>query len=232
LRASEWYRFFESVPGDGRSQLTWRRRLSNFRSAQVYNFYSTGDELFRSPPAEVPAIPEITAEQLGTILGSSVRQLLGGPGGVPLGLYSWSYQEKLKGRTAFNGFLGSNHGGWGFNLNLPASNASSEVLKVNPYFNNSYDTELFGANGSQHASQHRDRILSDAIPSSTLAVGGNAVPRLLDRNLDLNAPIVRSGWPSNRQSDQQNWHHSDIREVAYRFISKAFEAIVTEGTLQ
>lgn len=35
-----------------------------------------------------------------------------------VGLYTWVWQEKLKGRCWGNWILGSNHGGWGFNEDL------------------------------------------------------------------------------------------------------------------
>jgi hypothetical protein len=142
----------------------------------------------------------------------------------------------LKGRTVYNWFLGSNHGGWGLNPSPPADLSINEDLKTNPFFDKTYDTDLFGVTGSEYASMNRDRILSDSIPSSTLAIGRKAVPRLEaegeEFNLNMNAQSFRDAWPSNRQADEQNWHHSDIRDVAYFFVHLAFDELVDKGGLE
>ncbi|MDB6123204.1 MAG: hypothetical protein JWQ71_2197 [Pedosphaera sp.] len=101
LWASEWYQLFTS--GDHRSELTWRDRLSGLANAQVYNFYSHGEEVLREYTGGTPPTLLLAAGDL------AVTYLRG-----QQGLYTWSWQEMLKGRLVFDGVLGSHHAGWGF----------------------------------------------------------------------------------------------------------------------
>jgi hypothetical protein len=55
LCASDWWQLFTN---DYRSTLTWSNRLGNLGSVDIYNFYSSGEEVLRenrngAPPAEV-----------------------------------------------------------------------------------------------------------------------------------------------------------------------------------
>jgi len=52
LYASEWFGLFPA--GDGRNALTWSNRLSNFQNADVYNFYSSGEEVLRATTSDPP----------------------------------------------------------------------------------------------------------------------------------------------------------------------------------
>lgn len=105
-----------------------------------------------------------------------------------------------------------------------------------PFFS---DNALYGANGSAYAIANRNRILSDAIPALTLAIGANPVPALsppvnvVERNFNMNA-LYENGWPANRlsSSETNNWHHSDFKDVAYTFIYKLYTNWVSAGNLQ
>jgi hypothetical protein len=249
LTASEWHSLFSA--GDGRSALTWTNRLANLRSADVYNFYSSGEEVLRQHVGMPPdGILGTVAVELGYLAAQQ-----------PMGIYAWALQEKAKGRATFNGVLGSTHGGWGFNMNLPyfyfdstnlmyvhmsnaqASGLPASQLQTNAFFNVSVDTPLFGASGSQYAQTNRNRILADAIPALSLPVGANPVPKLSpplspnERNFDMQLRY-ENGWPSGRPQLQVGvpaageWHHSDFRQVAYPFAYRLFDDFVSFGNLQ
>jgi hypothetical protein len=99
LWASEWHNLFPT--NDARSQLTWSGRLANLQNANVYNFYSSGEEVLRDYPSDPPT----------NYLGIAASQLVAfwkGDSGVD----AWAFQEKLKGLMLGNGFLSSDHGGW------------------------------------------------------------------------------------------------------------------------
>jgi hypothetical protein len=236
LWASKWHLLFST--NDYRSQLTWRDRLSNFGNAEVFNFYSSGEEVLRTHPGMPPDVP-----------GYLVEEIVGFFDTDPPGLYVWALQEKMKGRTLFNSVLGSNHGGWGFNtgydvftngqyIHLPPAQASQlpdAQLRTSAFFNTSFDTPLFGVSGSAYAQTNRNRILADAIPALTLPVGANEVPRLSpqgqpSRNLNMHEDF-KNGWPLERD-EPFDWLHSDFRDVAYTFVYKVFDEFVNRGNLK
>jgi hypothetical protein len=244
--ASSWYNLFGS--GDHRRELTWIDRLSNLRNADVYNFYSSGEEVLREHRG-VPPFDLVTAaaQQLYDYFKNN----------APFGTFAWAWQEKTKGRTAQPGVLGSTHGGWKFNpayidqtnFTLMSTNQANALpdsqLRTNAFFtfgsdsNTNLDAALLGANGSQYAQDNRNRILADAIPALTLAIGANPVDRLSpqgqpSRNLDMNL-LYQNGWPLNRPisgSEAFKWYHSDFKNVAYTYTHPLFDAFVTLGNLQ
>jgi len=239
LYASEWCRLFSS--GDGRSTLTWSNRLANLTVTNIYNFYSSGEEVLREHVGTTPDI--LTAGGL-----SAVNYLLG-----VQGLYTWAWQEKTKGRVPYIwpiGFvLGSDHGGWRFSTNydsfgvhMSPANAgllSTSQLQTNPFVefrgfhDPTLDAPLLGTSASAYAQTNRDRILSDAIPARTLPVGANFVTRLgVDRNFNM-PDEFKNRWPLSRTTEEElKWHHSDVREVAYTYIYKLFDEIVNDGNLK
>src|ERR1035437_9461351 len=135
LWASEWHCLWTG--GDGRSKLTWRNRLSNLRNVNVYNFYSSGEEVLdHHDHTEKPSRDD-------TIFGH------------PLGRYAWAIQEKLKGCMRLNGTGGSNFGGWGFgdvtNTGRPiipgvaANTLTAAELRQQPFFNRKFDSRQSGS---------------------------------------------------------------------------------------
>jgi len=249
LWASEWYNLWTNT--DARSTLTWNNRLGNLGSVDIYNFYSSGEDVLRDYPGNPPS-------SLFTLFG---EELVGYIFGDDLGTYVWAWQEKNKGLMSGNSILSSNHGGWRFNaaaLN-PKSYTAYTVdmanaippsqLQTNAFFDFGWHT--FGSNhpdydhlqvtdssGSDYAVANRNRILSDAIPALTLPIGANYVTNLDNtglgtRNFDMQANYENS-WPPARleTTEGNNWHHSDLVNVAYPFTSGLFNAIVNAGNLK
>jgi len=254
LWASGWYSMFTT--NDARSTLTWSGRLANFNGAQVYNCYSSGEEVLRDYPGAPPP-------NLLTIAQGQFVSLMEGLTGE----YTWAWQEKLKGLMPANGLLSSDHGGWQFNPyyntdifgdHMSPANAellfNSGHLETNAFFNwDSPSLSLFPFHndlaleapyGSSYASSYaranRNRILSDAVPCLTLPVGANPVPSFdNNHNLDMQS-VFENGWPPGRGAAHWpigtaaagEWHHSDVRAVAYTFTYKLFNQIVTSGNLK
>ena len=103
LFASDWWQLFTN---DYRSTLTWNNRLGNLGSVDIYNLFSSGEEVLRWDPVDPPS----------GILGGASSQLVNyWIEGVPWGTYTWVWQEKGKGTAAHDWFIGSTHGGWKFN---------------------------------------------------------------------------------------------------------------------
>jgi hypothetical protein len=248
LYASDWWQLWSS--GDARNTLTWDGRLDNFNGANVYNFYSSGEEVLR----EYDSDPPVSSFGALSLLLTYWNQH------PPLESFVWAWQEKSKGIAPFDTVLGSTHGGWKFNsdydtngMHLPDSQATllpNSELETNAFFDfasSSFtaDLALEGSGGSAYAAANRNRILSDAIPALTLPVGANPVSRLeppnnpTQNNFDMQASF-ENGWPASRGSPQWpvgttadgEWHHSDFQVVAYLYTYQLFNKMVTLGNLQ
>ena len=234
LYASYWWTLFPT--NDARSTLAWSNRLGNFHSAQVFNFYSSGEEVLREYNDDPPV----------SSFGSAALLAAYWEAHPPLSSFVWVWQEKAKGVAPLDTILGSTHGGWKFNssydtnnAHLPAAQANvlpAAELQTNAFFDTSYDYALFNPlTGSDYAQENRNRILSDAIPAVTWAVGSHPVPRLQasGKNFDMNA-LYENGWPASRSTGDEafKWHHSDFRDVAYTYVYKLFNIFVQTGNLK
>jgi hypothetical protein len=243
LWASDWYGLFPTT--DSRYNLNWQGRLDNLQNTAVYNYYSSGEEVLRDYPGDPPT----------SLIGIAVGQFVSLWNGNT-GQNTWAWQEKLKGLMSWNGLLSSDHGGWQFNpaynsLTVSQANAlATTVLKTNAFFNWSSssgstpftnDLALESSSGSTYAQVNRNRILSDAVPCLTLPVGANPIPDsgIVAGNSDMQA-IYENGWPLGRGKSSGiygaaaagEWHHSDVRAVAYTFTYKLFNQMATVGNLK
>jgi hypothetical protein len=120
---------------------------------------------------------------------------------------------------------------------------TNSVLQTNAFFDMSVDTAMFttSPSGSTYAQTNRNRLLSDAIPAVTLPIGSNPVtdPGIVAGNFDMQG-LYENGWPIGRGKPQYpagttasgEWHHSDVRVVAYTFTYQLFNKMVTTGKLQ
>jgi Alpha/beta hydrolase of unknown function (DUF900) len=244
LYAANWYGLWTNI--DYRSLLAWNGRLTNFNGAQVYNFYSSGEDVLREYPTDPPTnLVDIALDQLAYLWEGDE------------GEYTWAWQEKLKGLMQVSGLLSSTHGGWKFNTNYDGlSMAQADALpdselQTNAFFD--FTSPTFSSDsyleepllGDYYAQQNRDRILSDAIPALSLPVGANPVPRLeppenpTQNNFDMQSQL-ENGWPAGRHAPQWppgttaagEWHHSDFHQVAYTFTYPLFNEMVTLGNLK
>jgi hypothetical protein len=233
LWASFWYQLWPS--GDARNTLTWNDRLDNFNGANVYNFYSSGEEVLRTQSGAPPSVATALFDQ--SVLDGIFEQ-------NPVGSFVWVWQEKMKGRTLGNWILGSNYGGWGFNsdystLTVAQANALPDSqLQTNAFFDTSVDTALFttSSSGSTYAQANRNRILADTIPAVSLPIGANPVPSFNSSGRNFNMQIsYENGWPRVRLSSGEynnNWYHSDYEVVAYTYTHGLFDDLVTLGNLK
>jgi hypothetical protein len=249
LWASEWHSFFPT--NDSRSRLTWRDRFSNLPLTNIYNFYSSGEEVLREHVGLPPdSLTETVVDELHWMLTQE-----------PLGVYTWALQEKTKGRAAVNFVLSSTHGGWRFNdesygtnlITAPgfywhmspsmAALLTTNQLMTNAFFDfttspedNADDLALYGPGASDYARTNQNRILSDAIPALTLPVGANPIPVLqtIGHNFNMNSSDFQNSWPDERYAlpDGSKWHHSDFKAVAYVFTYKLYYKYVDLGDLK
>jgi hypothetical protein len=208
----------------------------------VYNFYSTGEEVLRTDLSGDP--PEAVLDKLMTQITDFW------PFGIPFGTYTWYWQEKGKGTCTQNWFLGSTHGGWGLNtgyetvsfggvlIPMPTNQAAlltTSQLQTNAFFDMSVDTALFtnSSSGSSYAQANRNRILSDAIPAMSQVAGANEVPRFTISDHNINMMTLKNGWSLSRIGGETGmWHHSDFVQMAYTFTHGLFDTFVTTGNLK
>jgi hypothetical protein len=233
--ASEFYNLFPT--NDNRNQLTWKNRLANFNGANVYNFYSSGEEVLRNDPFAPLDLEGLVEEAIINNVWS----------GTPYASYLWCLSEKEKGRMGSDIILGSYHGGWGYNpyygnLDFPPNPSvvaalTPSQLITNPVFNTELDTQLYqtGGNGSTYARLYKTLILSDAIPAVSYCLGANAVPTagIVAQNIDMQT-LCETGWPIELSGGQEPnfWYHSDMRVVAYTYTHTLLDDIVTFGNLK
>lgn len=251
LRASEWYTLFPE--DDHRRSLTWRGRFDRVPIANVWNYYSSGEEVLQMHPQRSGT----------TVSGKLLSSILSGvftsdETAVEFGRHAWALQEKNKG-LGFNLLslgdpvrLGSSDvGGWGFNRDdyfvlvaendrrhmtlTEANNIDTMGLREKPFFRKGGEFELYGSNGSEYARFHRDHLLGEMIPARSLPAGANQVGVLregsiIDRNLNMHL-IFRNSWPTSRGNDL-SWRHSDLTDVAYLFVWPLYDSFVSAAQLK
>jgi hypothetical protein len=163
--------------------------------------------------------------------------------------------------------VGSKYAGWGFNphwdlagttttINVngtswqvyrsmerrsPADAAmiAPEQLQTNSFFLPFLDLDMYRPIGAWLASDPtiRTRLLAEAIPARTFAVGANAFPKssvifpsVLQFN--MNSAFQNNGWPSERTSNfrtRRRWFHSDVRDIPHVYNGTVFEKWVELG---
>lgn len=257
LWAADWHNLF--LTSDGRSHLTWSGRLANLQNASVYNFYSSGEEVLRDYPTDPPTnyLGIVKSQLVALWEGDSgvdawafqekLKGLMLGNGFLSSDHGGWQMNEAYETNVA-NGY-GSSY--WEPMSQGAASALTTNQLQTNAFFNVSSgaqyadpftnDLALESSSGSSYAQTNQNRILSDAIPCLTLPVGANPVPKLdsFGRNFDMQT-LYENGWPLDRGKAQWpvdttaygEWHHSDVRAVAYTFTYQLFDQMVTFGKLK
>lgn len=130
---------------------------------------------------------------------------------------------------------------------------SSDVLREEPFFRpggrrvriQSWQTQpdgsarlhierlgaLYGAEGSEFASRHRDALLARMIPAMSTAAGLDPIgafgAAISGDNFDINSAQIRgshTGWPSTRGADTR-WRHSDLSTIPYVYVAGMFDAM-------
>jgi hypothetical protein len=205
-------------------------------------FFSSGEDVVRAATEGDPGF-----DQLGTPFNG--------------GINAWNFQEKSKGLDNLTALLqpGDTQGGWGFRVcdtyydsiqdevvtiycndfmtPAQAFAQSNSVLRDTPFFR-----ELRTVTPNSDAEVNE--LLAYAIPALSYGAGGAVVLTLEDtqKAMDMNTfPISGVGldWPGERPLDRDPvtqqprlWHHSDYKDVAYRYVYEVYDEIVYEGALK
>jgi hypothetical protein len=245
LYPTSWHLLFPT--NDARSTLTWNNRLGNLGSVDIYNFYSTGEEVLRTTNSDPPpGVLTMIAGQLTFHFWDN----------LPFGTYTWYWQEKGKGTASQDWFLGSSHGGWKMNYYPPylyssngfiaftspaqALTIPNSQLMTNAFFDvtstnwGTADLALYGGGGSSYAQANRSRLLADVFPAMSVVAGANPIPSF-DNNHNKDMMTLENGWSLGRLTSGErsnNWHHSDFVQMAYTFTHQLFDQFVTTGNLK
>ena len=103
-----------------------------------------------------------------------------------------------------------------------------------PFFAHFDDEVLYGTNGSTVAQQPvtNRKLLAAAIPALSNPSGRNALgAAVLDNYDDMQfkrGDFSEGDWPR----EQDEWRHSDIKDIAYPFNFGVFDQIITDGGLK
>ena len=258
LWASKWFNLWPT--NDARSALTWHGRLDNFQNATVYNFYSSGEEVLRDYPGDPPDyLLGIAAGQLVSLWEGDTGEYTWAwqeklKGLMPANLLlssdhgGWQFNEAYETYT----YIGGSYY-WVPESPEAAAALTTAQLQTNAFFSfgstNGYsscstnDLALESSSGSSYAQANRNRILSDAIPCLTLPIGANADTDLNvifgETEILICKPVMKMvghlGRPPRlcgRSIAAGEWHHSDVRAVAYTFTFPLFNQMVTVGNLK
>ena len=211
--SANWHRWFATNLDDSRSRLGWVDRYSKAlnHAAEVYNYYSTGDEVFHetaNPPWLLEGMTDSTSN------------------------YAWQKQETLKGGR---GLAGTAYGGWGFHFwriaGFDYHYTSTEALEMvtdgsitnNPIFNRGYTpmlTQRFNLAEEMCA-------LAKYVPAVSSPVGGMPVFTSDEHAADLNSNRFRAGWTLD-SARGNGWKHSDMKDMAYIYVWPLYDEIVKE----
>ncbi len=145
--------------------------------------------------------------------------------------------------------VGTLHGGWGFHCweetvegepefvmhSAAAANAMVEDGSVtnDPVFSIA-GTQLNNRNATQ------DDIwlsLAKHVPAVSSPVGGMVVFQMSARNINMEVDgeqgVLRpNGWGRNHDVYQESWLHSDMKDMAFLYVYKLYEQLITRGNLQ
>ena len=237
--ASDWYRIFPAA--DSRSNLKWGGKFENiFSQTDVYNFYSSGEEVLAHSDGSMPASLS-AANPFGD-----------------LGQNAWIIQEKHKGLNSISTLSLGEEGGWGYNCRFrdkwwridllcrtyedtepaDAFQIAEADLRTHPFFNPFRADDVFSSDLSKAtsaASQNKDHILAFGLPALSHPTG--STPILLDslvgRNFNMNTSL-KDGWPAERGpgGESERWFHSDAKDISYRYVYKLYDTWVAEGGLR
>ena len=244
--AANWYTWFTNDVNDARGKIGWAGHfapLLNRQGLDVFNFYSSGDEVFKEN-AEVPGLAS------GVFHWPTLN--LDWPFFHPnleLDAFPWQKQEVFKGVNA----AGSLSAGWGFhcwtnNINnetvwvrYSAAGANAMVADGSIATNAVFDRGVSAMFSSTISDYDKADILAFHIPAISSPAGKVEVigsHQNIANDFNLNDSTYRandwgrskpSGYPEN---ELMPWLHSDIKNMAYYYVYPAFTNIVEKGKMK
>jgi hypothetical protein len=75
---------------------------------------------------------------------------------------------------------------------------------------------------------NRTQFLAEAVPALSLPVGANETAAMEDRNYNMPDLFAdKAHWPRAKPNNIPRWEHSDMRNVAYLYMTKFYDKLVS-----
>lgn len=242
--AANWYTWFTNTPNDARADIGWAGHFAPLLERQglsVYNFYSSGDEVF-AEATNTPGIATGVFHWPTLNLEWPFFHL-----NLELDAFPWQKQEVFKGVNA----AGSLSAGWGFhcwttNINnetvwvkYSAAGANAMVADGSIVTNAVFDRGVTAMFNPAISDYDKADILAFHVPAISSPAGKVPIrDSHLKKDFNLNASAQRANdWgrpePSGHPAGQlMPWLHSDIKNMAYYHVYPAFTNIVEKGEMK
>ena len=242
--AANWYTWFTNTPNDARADIGWAGHFAPLLERQglsVYNFYSSGDEVF-AEATNTPGIATGVFHWPTLNLEWPFFHL-----NLELDAFPWQKQEVFKGVNA----AGSLSAGWGFhcwttNINnetvwvkYSAAGANAMVADGSIVTNAVFDHGVTAMFNPAISDYDKADILAFHVPAISSPAGKVPIrDSHLKKDFNLNASAQRANdWgrpePSGHPAGQlMPWLHSDIKNMAYYHVYPAFTNIVEKGEMK
>ena len=242
--AANWYTWFTNNSSDVRGELGWAGHFAPLLenpNLEVYNFYSSGDEVF-AEASQVPGLVTGMFHWPTFSLSWPFVDIDFTPDAFP-----WQKQEVFKGINV----AGSLSAGWGFYC--WTTNINNEAIKVRY---SAAEANALVANGSIVTNAVFDRgvsamfkpdisdfekadILAYHIPAVSSPAGKVAVWGG-DNSVDMNISCKVNEWgregvqveKEGQRVTEYSWLHSDIKNMAYYYVYPAFTNIIEKGVMR
>jgi hypothetical protein len=240
--AANWHKHFANDNNDTRREMGWPNRyvasLENVRD--VCNYYSSGDEVFD----EMPSAPSILTGvfhwptlklswpfiDLSSMLTPEVNV--------------WQKQEVLKGVDAIAGTLCA---GWGFHcwtyyplgsedsvtVKYSAQEAQAMIADGSIITNVVFDRTYCAMLNPSATQMEQWETLAKYVPAVSSAAGKVMTFKDPSNHKNLNVSQFQKGWGRDvTEDDSTPWLHSDIKDMAYRYIYPLFKEFVERGSMK
>lgn len=241
--AAKWHELFSG--GDLRKSLTWKNRFELVPTlAELHNYYSSGDEVLclYAESNNVGAIP------LGAFSGGAARNhswqkqerfkgrssdFLSGLGGTSdmgwgfsqMGVWSQGTPPMYNALYVGNQFVMDHVRTNAYTL-AQADAATDAQLISDPVFMHQL---TLGVPTSTMSQAERDVCLARGIPALSGPAGSQSLsdsPLGNERDLNTIASMANNPfWPRRGEDKWKGWRHSDIKDVAFPFMSQVFISI-------
>ena len=244
--AANWYTWFTNDVNDARGTIGWAGHfapLLNRQGLDVFNFYSSGDEVF----AENSSTPGLTTGVFDWPTLNLTWPFI--HLNWALDAFPWQKQEVFKGVNA----AGSLSAGWGFhcwptNINdetvwvkYSATDANAMVTDGSIVTNAVFDRGVSAMFNPTISDYDKADILAFHIPAISSPAG--KVATFLSENMyfDMNANGKANDWGrpgtivvdgNGQQHIETPWLHSDVKNMAYYYVYPAFINIVEKGAMK
>jgi hypothetical protein len=236
--AANWHSWFRNDPADARGKMGWPDYFSTAlsRAGAVYNYYSSGDTVF----LETDTVPDVmtgvfhwpTLSWSWPLIDFNITAEEG----------CWQKQETHKGVEPIAGTL---LGGWGFHcwdetvggqsVQTYYTESQAHAMAENGSITNSPVFSCAGTPLNNRNASQNDIWLSLAkyVPAVSSPVGGTAALDSNNINLNNSTDVARpNGWGRNHNVYGTAWLHSDMKDMAYFYVFRLYEQVVTRGEMQ